>query len=207
MTHGGGSERQGEIIAFAKQVIDAEIAGMAAVRDRLGAEFEKALQLVMECQGKVIFTGIGKSGHIGRKLSATFASTGTPAFFVHADEALHGDSGMVEARDLVFAISNSGETAELLAFVQIIKKIGAPIIAMTAGLDSTLAKAAVVTLDISVPKEADPYDIVPSASVAATLALGDALAIAAMKLRGFGKDDFAVFHPGGALGAMLLGNG
>lgn len=206
MTH-GGIERQGDVVAFARQVIDAEIAGMAAVRDRLGAEFEKALQLVMECQGKVIFTGIGKSGHIGRKLAATFASTGTPAFFVHADEALHGDSGMVEARDLVFAISNSGETAELLAFVQIIKKIGAPIIAMTAGLDSTLAKAAGVTLDISVPKEADPYDIVPSASVAATLALGDALAISAMKLRGFGKDDFAVFHPGGALGAMLLGNG
>lgn len=205
MTH-GGIERQGDVVAFARQVIDAEIAGMAAVRDRLGAEFEKALQLVMECQGKVIFTGIGKSGHIGRKLAATFASTGTPAFFVHADEALHGDSGMVEARDLVFAISNSGETAELLAFVQIIKKIGAPIIAMTAGLDSTLAKAAGVTLDISVPKEADPYDIVPSASVAATLALGDALAISAMKLRGFGKDDFAVFHPGGALGAMLLGN-
>lgn len=206
MTH-GGIERQGDVVAFARQVIDAEIAGMAAVRDRLGAEFEKALQLVMECQGKVIFTGIGKSGHIGRKLAATFASTGTPAFFVHADEALHGDSGMVEARDLVFAISNSGETAELLAFVQIIKKIGTPIIAMTAGLDSTLAKAAGVTLDISVPKEADPYDIVPSASVAATLALGDALAISAMKLRGFGKDDFAVFHPGGALGAMLLGNG
>ena len=205
MTH-GGIERQGDVVAFARQVIDAEIAGMAAVRDRLGAEFEKALQLVMECQGKVIFTGIGKSGHIGRKLAATFASTGTPAFFVHADEALHGDSGMVEARDLVFAISNSGETAELLAFVQIIKKIGAPIIAMTAGLDSTLAKAAGVTLDISVPKEADPYDIVPSASVAATLALGDALAISAMKLRGFGKDNFAVFHPGGALGAMLLGN-
>src|SRR5690606_10017126 len=135
-------EKNFNVIELARQAMNAEIAGIEAVRDRLDQSFEKAVSLVLECRGKVIFTGIGKSGHIGRKLAATFASTGTPAFFVHADEALHGDSGMVEARDLVFAISNSGETAELLAFVQIIKKIGAPIIAMTAGLDSTLAKAA-----------------------------------------------------------------
>lgn len=198
-------EKNFNVIELARQAMNAEIAGIEAVRDRLDQSFEKAVSLVLECRGKVIFTGIGKSGHIGRKLAATFASTGTPAFFVHADEALHGDSGMVEARDLVFAISNSGETAELLAFVGILKKIGAPIIAMTAGVDSTLAKAAVVTLDISVPKEADPHDIVPTTSAAATLALGDALAVVVMQHRGFGKGDFAVFHPGGALGAMLLG--
>ncbi len=118
------SEEMSGVIRIAKRVIDAEIAGLEAVRDRLDESFEKAARLVLECQGKVVFTGIGKSGHIGRKLAATFASTGTPAFFVHADEALHGDSGMIEARDLVIAISNSGETAELLALVDIIKKIG-----------------------------------------------------------------------------------
>lgn len=196
-------ERSNEMIAQARRVIDSEIAGLEAVRDRLGEPFLRAVRLVLDCQGKVIFTGIGKSGLIGRKLAATFASTGTPAFFVHADEALHGDSGMVEARDLVFAISNSGETAELLAFVSILKKIGAPIIAMTAGIDSTLARASVVTLDIGVPCEADPHDMVPTTSAAATLALGDAIAVVAMQARGFGKEEFAVFHPGGALGVRL----
>jgi len=200
----GGSS---ELISLGKNVIDAEIAGLRAVRDRLDERFAKVVQLVLECRGKVVFTGIGKSGHIGRKLAATFASTGTPAFFVHADEALHGDSGMVEPKDLVFAISNSGETAELLGFVSIIRKIGAPIVAMTARAGSTLAKQAVVTLDISVPAEADPHDLVPSASAAATLAIGDAVAIVVMQKRGFGKEQFAVFHPGGALGARLLGSG
>lgn len=200
------SEEMSDVIRIAKRVIDAEIAGLEAVRDRLDESFEKAARLVLECQGKVVFTGIGKSGHIGRKLAATFASTGTPAFFVHADEALHGDSGMIEARDLVIAISNSGETAELLALVDIIKKIGATMIAMTAGESSTLAQAAVVTLNIGVPAEADQYNIVPTASAAATLALGDALAVAVMEKRGFTKEDFAVFHPGGALGARLSGN-
>lgn len=194
-----------DVLRIAKQVIDAEIAGLEAVRDRLDESFEKAVQLVLDCQGKVVFTGIGKSGHIGRKLAATFASTGTPAFFVHADEALHGDSGMIEARDLVFAISNSGETAELLGLVAIIKKIGATMVAMTAGAESTLAREAAVTLNIGVPGEADPYNIVPTTSAAATLALGDALAVVVMQKRGFTKDDFAVFHPGGALGARLLG--
>ena len=192
---------------IAKQVIEAEIAGLAAVRDRLDQSFEKAADLVLNCEGKVVFTGVGKSGHIGRKLAATFASTGTPAFFVHADEALHGDSGMIEARDLVIAISNSGETAELLGLVEIIKQIGATIVAMTAGEASTLARAAAVTLNIGVPREADPYNIVPTTSAAATLALGDALAVVVMRKRGFTKEDFAVFHPGGALGARLLGTG
>lgn len=201
------AEVTSEVIRTAKRVIDAEIAGLQAVRDRLDESFEKAVQLVLDCQGKVVFTGIGKSGHIGRKLAATFASTGTPAFFVHADEALHGDSGMIEARDLVFAISNSGETAELLALVEIVKKIGSTIVAMTAGTSSSLARAAVVTLNIGVPAEGDVYNIVPTASAAATLALGDALAVAVMEKRGFTKENFAVFHPGGALGARLLGKG
>lgn len=193
------------MLALARSVIDSEIAGLKAVRDRLDERFLKAVEMVLDCKGKVIFTGIGKSGLIGRKLAATFASTGTPAFFVHADEALHGDSGMVEAKDLVFAISNSGETAELLAFVSIIKKIGAPIIAMTARAQSTLARESVLTLDISVPAEADPYDMVPTTSAAATLALGDAIAIVVMQRKGFGKEEFGVFHPGGALGVRLLG--
>ena len=201
------SHEMSDAIQIAKQVINSEIAGLEAVRDRLDESFEKAASLVLECQGKVIFTGIGKSGHIGRKLAATFASTGTPAFFVHADEALHGDSGMIEARDLVFAISNSGETAELLGLVDIIKKIGATIVAMTAGEESTLAREAAVTLNIGVPGEADPYNIVPTTSAAATLALGDALAVVVMGKRGFTKEHFAVFHPGGALGARLLGKG
>lgn len=193
------------LIEMGKEVIGAEILGLQRLQERLDESFAKAVEMILSCQGKVVMTGIGKSGHIGRKLAATFASTGTPAFFVHGDEALHGDSGMIEARDLVIAISNSGKTAELLAMVAIVKKIGAPLIAMTAVPDSPLSRQAELTLDISVPREADPYDIVPTTSAVATLALGDALAVAAMRVRGFTDKEFAVFHPGGALGEYLLG--
>lgn len=193
------------LIEMGKEVIGAEILGLQRLQERLDESFAKAVEMILSCRGKVVMTGIGKSGHIGRKLAATFASTGTPAFFVHGDEALHGDSGMIEARDLVIAISNSGKTAELLAMVAIVKKIGAPLIAMTAVPDSPLSRQAELTLDISVPREADPYDIVPTTSAVATLALGDALAVAAMRVRGFTDKEFAVFHPGGALGEYLLG--
>ncbi|MBI2914346.1 MAG: SIS domain-containing protein [Firmicutes bacterium] len=173
----------------------------------MGDAFLGALRLLAGCEGKVVVTGVGKSGHIGRKIAASLASTGTPAFFVHSDEALHGDSGMVGPEDVVVAISNSGETAEVLAFLAILRGIGAPVIAMTGRSGSTLARQAGAVLDVGVAREADPLGLAPTASTVATLAMGDALVSALMALGNFSRKDFARFHPGGALGNMLLTSG
>ncbi len=177
---------------------------MADLAERLDDSFAKAAQLLLACRGRVVVSGIGKTGHIGRKLAATLASTGTPAFFVHAAEASHGDLGMVTGDDVFLAISNSGEGSELLAIVPQIKRQGAPIVAITGNRNSSLARAADVHLDARVDKEACPLDLSPTSSTTAALALGDALAVVLLDLRGFSRDDFARAHPGGALGRRLL---
>lgn len=165
-----------------------------------------AIDLVLRAPGRLIVTGLGKSGHVAAKLAATFASTGTPAFFVHAAEALHGDAGMVASGDTVLALSNSGETAEVVAFVELVKRRGVGVIALTGcGGGSALCRLADVALDGAVPQEADPYDLVPSASTTVAVVLGDAVAIGLMAARGFGPDDFSAHHPGGALGQRLAG--
>ena len=194
-----------DVVEIARKAIEIEIESLKELLARLDEQFERAVEYVLSCRGKVIFTGMGKSGHIGRKLAATFASTGTPAFFVHPAEGVHGDSGMITKDDLVIAISNSGETAELLGLLAVVRTIGAPVIAMTGRRDSTLARNAVAALDIGVRREADPLNLAPTASAAATLAMGDALAVAVMTKKGFTKEDFGRFHPGGALGQQLRG--
>ncbi|MGH8517021.1 MAG: KpsF/GutQ family sugar-phosphate isomerase, partial [Panacagrimonas sp.] len=164
----------------------------------------RACELMMACSGRVVVTGMGKSGHIGGKIAATLASTGTPAFFVHPGEASHGDLGMVTRQDVVIAISNSGETPEVLTILPLFKRMASPLIAMTGKPASTLAKAADVHLDVSVAQEACPLNLAPTASTTATLAMGDALAVALLEARGFTSEDFALSHPGGALGRRLL---
>jgi arabinose-5-phosphate isomerase len=177
---------------------------VAALETRIGDQFVAACRLIDECKGRVVVTGMGKSGHIGDKIAATFASTGTPAFFLHAAEASHGDIGMITAQDVVLALSNSGETAELVAILPVLKRLGAPLIAMTGKPQSTLGRAADVVLDVSVPQEACPLNLAPTASTTATLAMGDALAVALLDARGFTEEDFARSHPGGSLGRKLL---
>ena len=167
-------------------------------------EFETMVKAILACKGKVIVTGMGKSGHVGRKIAASLASTGTPAFFMHPAEAFHGDLGMVTAQDIVLAISNSGESNEVVNILPIIKRIGAKIIAMSGRRESTLVKNADYFVDISVEREACPFGLAPTASTTATLAMGDAIAMALMASRNFTAQDFAVFHPGGALGRRLL---
>ena len=192
------------LLARARTVLDIEAGAIQALSPRLGEVFVQAASLILKCTGRLVVMGMGKSGHVGNKLAATFASTGTPAFFVHPAEASHGDIGMITAQDVVIAISNSGETTELLGILPVIKRLGTPIIAMTGRSDSTLARAASVTLDISVSTEACPLNLAPTASTTATLALGDALAVAVLEARGFTEQDFARSHPGGALGRKLL---
>lgn len=170
---------------------------------RIGAAFEQACKLCHACRGRIVVTGMGKSGHIAGKLAATLASTGTPAFFVHAAEASHGDLGMITQHDVVLAISNSGETSELAALLPTMRRLDTPLIAMTGNPGSTLAKAATVNLDISVAEEACPLNLAPTASTTASLALGDALAVVLLELRGFTEEDFARSHPGGRLGRRL----
>ena len=177
---------------------------MQALESRLGGDFVAACQLLHDCHGRVVVTGMGKSGHIGNKIAATLASTGTPSFFLHPAEASHGDIGMITPEDVVIAISNSGETAELLTILPVIKRLGVALIAMTGKSQSTLAKAAAAVLDVSVPEEACPYNLAPTASTTATLAMGDALAVAVLEARGFSEQDFARSHPGGSLGRRLL---
>lgn len=193
------------VLETAKRVVQDEIRAAEKLLDRLDDQFVKAVDLILNCKGKVVVTGLGKTGHIGRKIAASLASTGTPAFFVHADEALHGDSGMIEEKDVVIAISNSGRTAELLACLQIVKRTGSKIIAMTGGMDSPLAKMSDVVLNVGVEREADTLNLAPTSSTTATLILGDALVVALMEQRGFTRADFGRFHPGGALGASLKG--
>jgi arabinose-5-phosphate isomerase len=189
---------------LARQVLRIEGEAVLALTARIDGAFLKALSLILNCRGRVIVSGIGKSGHIGRKIAATLASTGTPAFFVHPAEASHGDLGMITDEDVVIGISNSGESAELLNIVPAIKRQGAKLIAMTGNEKSTLSRDADAHLDAGVAQEACPFNLAPTASTTAALALGDALAVALLDARGFGPEDFARSHPGGTLGRRLL---
>jgi arabinose-5-phosphate isomerase len=191
-------------IQLGRRVLEIEAAAITALAGRLDAAFERAVVLVLQCKGRVIVSGIGKSGHIARKFAATLASTGTPAYFVHAAEAAHGDLGVITAEDVVIAISNSGASAELLTIVPQLKRRGARLIAITGNADSPLAREADVYLDAAVSEEACPLNLAPTASTTAELALSDALAVALLDARGFGAEDFARSHPGGSLGRRLL---
>ncbi|MFK8017596.1 MAG: SIS domain-containing protein [Gammaproteobacteria bacterium] len=192
-----------DAVTSGRRVLEIEARAISEIIPRLGAAFEQACAICHECRGRIVVTGMGKSGHIAGKLAATLASTGTPAFFVHAGEASHGDLGMITGDDVVLAISNSGETNELSALLPTIRRMDVPLISMTGKAGSTLARAATVNLDISVPEEACPLNLAPTASTTATLALGDALAVVLLELRGFTEEDFALSHPGGRLGRRL----
>ena len=194
----------GRAQSLARKTFEIEAAAVLGLADRVGPAFAQAVQTMLACRGRVVVMGIGKSGHIGRKIAATLASTGTPAMFVHSAEASHGDLGMVQGTDVVLAISNSGESMELTAILPVISRQGVPLIAITGGLTSALARHAVVTLDSSVSQEACPLNLAPTASTTAQLAMGDALAVALLDARGFKEEDFARSHPGGALGRKLL---
>ena len=193
-----------QAIRLAQETLDIEAAAVLGLKRHLGASFVRAVEMMLGVSGRVVVMGMGKSGHIGRKIAATLASTGTPAMFVHPAEASHGDLGMIKNTDLVLAISNSGESEELTAILPVLKRMGAPLIAMTGHADSTLARHADVFLDCAVEKEACPLNLAPTASTTAQLALGDALAVALLDARGFKAEDFARSHPGGALGRKLL---
>ncbi len=191
-------------IELARKVLRIEADAVSALADRVGAEFERAIEVILKRRGRVIVPGIGKSGHIARKHAATLASTGTPAYFVHAAEAAHGDLGMITPEDVVIALSNSGTSEEVLTLVPLVKRQGARLIAMTGKPESPLAREADVHLNVAVAEEACPLNLAPTASTTAALALGDALAVALLDARGFGAEDFARSHPGGALGRRLL---
>ena len=193
-----------DLIAAGRRTIDIEARAISGLAARIDASFVRACQLCLGAQGRIVVTGLGKSGHVGSKIAATLASTGTPSFFLHAAEAAHGDLGMISRGDVVVAISNSGETPELLMLLPHLKRLGAPVISITGGTSSTLARDAEVNLDVSVSEEACPHNLAPTASTTATLAMGDALAIALLEARGFTPEDFARSHPGGSLGRKLL---
>ena len=192
------------LIARGRRVLATESQAVAALEHRLGEEFAEACRLLLACKGRIVVTGMGKSGHVGSKIAATLASTGSPSFFLHPGEAVHGDIGMIIAGDVVIALSRSGETDELLTILPVIKRLDVPLIALTGNRTSTLARYATVTLDVSVPAEACPLNLAPTASTTATLAMGDALAVAVLEARGFTENDFARSHPGGTLGRRLL---
>ncbi len=191
-------------IRIGRQALEVEARALAQLAPRLGAPFARAVQTILGCQGRVAVMGMGKSGHVGRKIAATLASTGTPALFVHPAEAAHGDLGMVTAGDIVLALSNSGESDELNAILPVLKRLGITILAMTGRAESSLAAHADVVLDSAVAEEACPLQLAPTASTTAQMALGDALAVALLDARGFRAEDFARSHPGGALGRKLL---
>lgn len=191
-------------ILSAKRTIDMECAAVQALHERIDDAFSHACQLLLSCKGKVVVTGMGKSGHIANKIAATLASTGTPAFFVHPGEANHGDLGMISSQDVVIALSNSGTTAEILTLVPMFKRMNVPIISLTGNSSSTLATAATINLDVSVAKEACPLDLAPTSSTTVSLVMGDAIAVALLEAKGFSPEDFAFSHPGGALGRKLL---
>lgn len=193
-----------DILFSMKEVMEEEIKAIKNVCENLDESYENAVELIHNCKGKVVFTGVGKSGHIGEKLAATFASTGTPAFFVHSTEALHGDLGMIEEKDVVIAISNSGETKEVLSIISSIKYIGSKIISITGNNNSSLGKESDIALEAKVDHEADPLNLAPTSSSTVALVLGDALAITLSQLKEFKKENFAVFHPGGSLGKRLF---
>lgn len=188
----------------ALRAIEIERDAIDALLQRVDDSFVKACEVIMACKGRVVVTGMGKSGHIGNKIAATLASTGTPSFFVHPGEASHGDLGMITGQDVVLAISNSGNTSEVLTILPLFKRMGAPLISMTGNANSTLAREAVANLDISVDVEACPLGLAPTSSTTATLVMGDALAVALLEARGFSAEDFATSHPGGTLGRRLL---
>jgi arabinose-5-phosphate isomerase len=191
-------------LARARRVLDIEVRALGALRDRIDAPFARALDILLACRGRVIVTGVGKSGIVCRKIAATFASTGTPAFFVHAAEGAHGDLGTLVRGDVLLAVSYSGESAEVLGLLPAARRLGIPLLAISGRADSTLARAADIVLDVSVPEEACPLGLAPTASTTVTMALGDALAVALLEERGFSTEDFALLHPGGALGRSLL---
>jgi arabinose-5-phosphate isomerase len=193
-----------QALQLARETLDIEAQALIGLKSRLDSRFAQAVQMMLNVKGRVVVTGMGKSGHIGSKIAATLASTGTPAMFVHPGEASHGDLGMIKAVDVVLAISNSGESDELVSILPVLKRQGVPLIAMTGGMNSALAKHADVVLDSSVDKEACPLNLAPTASTTAQLALGDALAVALLDARGFKAEDFARSHPGGSLGRRLL---
>jgi len=188
----------------ARRVIRTEAEALLAMADRIDVEFERAVELILESRGRVVVSGMGKSGLIGQKIASTMASTGTPAFFLHPAEGIHGDLGMIMTGDVVIAISNSGETEEVLRILPTIKRLGARLVAMSGNGASALARSSDVFLDVSVAEEACPLGLAPTASTTATLAMGDALAVALLVKRGFRAEDFAIFHPGGSLGKKLL---
>jgi arabinose-5-phosphate isomerase len=192
------------LLATARRTLESEQAGISALVSRLDARFAAACRALLNCQGRVIVSGMGKSGHVAGKIAATLASTGTPAFFLHPAEAGHGDLGMITRPDVLLALSNSGETAELLLLLPHVKRLGVPLIVLTGRVDSTLAQAADITLDVSVEQEACPHNLAPTTSTTAALAMGDALAVAVLEARNFSVEDFARHHPGGALGRRLL---
>ncbi len=193
-----------DLLALAADVLDIEARAVAALKSRLDDDFLAACELCLATPGRVVVTGMGKSGHVSNKIAATLASTGTPAFFMHPAEASHGDLGMITSQDLLLAISYSGETAEVVTILPVVKRMGARLLSMTGNPRSTMARAADVHLDISVAEEACPLNLAPTASTTATLAMGDALAVALLKKRGFTAEDFARSHPSGALGKRLL---
>lgn len=192
------------VLALAQDTLRTEAQAVLDMAQRLDDHFVRAVHALLQCGGRVVVSGMGKSGHVGRKIAATLASTGTPAFFMHPAEASHGDLGMITPQDVVLAISNSGESEELTAILPLIKRMGVPLIAMTGKLQSTLARHADMLLNTAVDKEACPHNLAPTASTTAQLAMGDALAVAVLDARGFDADDFARSHPGGALGRKLL---
>jgi len=195
---------QSTLLAAARRALAIEAKAVESLLVRLDSRFADACQVCLDCQGRVVVTGMGKSGHIAHKIAATLASTGTPAFFLHPAEASHGDLGMITRGDAVLALSNSGETPELVLLLPHLKRLAVPLIVMAGKTDSTLGRAATVALDVSVPEEACPLNLAPTASTTATLAMGDALAVAVLEARGFTKQDFARSHPGGSLGRQLL---
>lgn len=204
MTASSSSSPPDHVIALARRVLVIEATAVQKLAERLGEAFAQAVALILACRGRVIVSGIGKSGHIARKIAATMASTGTPAYFVHAAEAVHGDLGMIARDDVLIALSNSGENDELLTIVPLVKRQGGKLIAITGNAASSLAREADIHLDARVDEEACPLNLAPTASTTAALALGDALAVALLDARGFGAEDFARSHPGGALGRKLL---
>lgn len=193
-----------DFIQSAQRTVEMELKAVGELIHRINEDFTLACEAILACEGRVVVTGMGKSGHIGKKIAATLASTGTPAFFVHPGEASHGDLGMITKDDVVIAISNSGNTAEIITIVPLIKRLGIPLISMTGDPNSALAEAAHANLDVSVASEACPLNLAPTTSTTVTLVMGDALAIALLESRGFSAEDFAFSHPGGALGRKLL---
>ena len=202
--HKSSTTEGDKLIALGKAVVETETAAVKGLTERIDQNFADACLKILNCTGRAVVIGMGKSGHIANKIAATMASTGTPAFFVHPGEASHGDLGMITPDDIIIALSNSGETDEIISLLPVIKRLGVPLITMTGNPDSALAKAATVNLDVSVENEACPLGLAPTASTTATLAMGDALAVALLEARGFSSEDFALSHPGGALGRRLL---